>query len=256
MTDTLPDTAAPAAAAPPTASPAPDATRPSSGRAKRHPRPSRRTAAAPPRNHHPVLEQLATLYPGLFGQVFLPLKRGIFQDLLTAHPDVLVRDTLKVALALHTRSTRYLASVANGLPRHDLQGVAVEAMAPEHVHQALLEVFRRRQARANTDLTPELRSRIAQAFEASGLSKEDYATRVLSKDDAANAVLDEALAEAAAGMAKDEALRRAFALSGLDVAGFAGMYGMAPDAVAQSLDRAQRRQAAPAAPAAPAEGGQ
>ena len=248
MTDTLPDTAAPAAATAPTSRPATDATRPSGGRAKRRPDPSRRTASAPPRNHHPVLEQLATLYPGLFGQVFLPLKRGIFQDLLTAHPDVLARDTLKVALALHTRSTRYLASVAEGLPRHDLQGAAVEAMAPEHVHHALLEVFRRRQARATADLAPELRTRIAHAFEASGLPKEDYAALVHSKDDAANAVLDEALAEAAARQAKDEALRRAFALSGLDVAGFAGMYGMAPDAVAQSLDRAQRRQAAPVAP--------
>jgi DNA excision repair protein ERCC-2 len=34
----------------------------------------------------PVLEQLAALYPALFGAVFLPLKRGIFQDLLAAHP--------------------------------------------------------------------------------------------------------------------------------------------------------------------------
>ena len=36
----------------------------------------------------PVLEKLAELYPHLFGAVFVPLKRGIFQDLLEAHPEV------------------------------------------------------------------------------------------------------------------------------------------------------------------------
>ena len=60
----------------------------------------------------------------LFGEVFLPLKRGIFQDLLAAHPEVLEREALKAGLAIHTRSTRYLQSVAAGLQRHDLQGQA------------------------------------------------------------------------------------------------------------------------------------
>lgn len=202
-----------------------------------------------PRNHHPVLEQLAGLYPALFGHVFLPLKRGIFQDLLAAHPEVLARDTLKVALALHTRSTRYLASVAKGLPRHDLLGQAVEDMAPEHVHQALLEVYRRRQNRTRNDLRPELLTRISQVFASSGLSKEAYDALLRSKDEAANAVLDEALAEASARQAKDEALQRAFAQSGLSVADFAGMYGMAPNAVEKSLLRAQPRQVETTAPA-------
>lgn len=241
MTDTPADTA-PAPIAADTPPPAPRKPRAQGDRQKQ------RTTPAP-RNHHPVLEQLAALYPGLFGQVFLPLKRGIFQDLLTAHPAVLVRDTLKVALALHTRSTRYLVSVAKGLPRHDLQGQAVEDMAPEHVHQALLEVYRRRQTRTSDDLRPELLTRISQVFESSGLSKEAYDALVRSKDEAANALLDEALAEASALHAKDEALRRAFEQSGLNVADFAGMYGMAVDAVEKRLQRAQRRQAMPAAPA-------
>lgn len=250
MTDTLPDPSAPVTPAP---APPPQAgvAHTAAGPGKRRSGAARRTGGTPPRSPHPVLEQLAALYPGLFGKVFLPLKRGIFQDLLHAHPETLTRDTLKVALALHTRSTRYLMSVAGGLPRHDLQGLAVEAMAPEHVHQALTEVFRRRQARTGTDLAPELRARIAEAFEASGLSKEDYATRVRGKDDAANAVVDEALAEAATRMAKDDALHRAFEISGLDAAGFAGMYGLSPEAVLQSVARVRRRKAASAALVAP-----
>ena len=100
--------------------------------------------AKAPRTPHPVLEQLAGLYPHLFGAVFRPLQRGIFQDLLAAHPDAFEREALKVALGIHTRSTRYLQAVAAGEKRHDLQGQPVEAMAPEHVHHALLEVYRRR----------------------------------------------------------------------------------------------------------------
>ena len=202
-------------------------------------------ATAPARSKQPralpVLEKLAALYPHLFGDMFLPLKRGIFQDLLAAHPDAFERETLKEALAFHTRSTRYLSSVAAGQQRHDLQGQAVEAMAPEHVHHALLEVFRRRQGRANEDLRPKLIERIVQAFEASGLSREAYAELVRSRDEAANTALEEALAGAAARMAKDEALLRAFEASGQKtVQAFADMYGMDPRAATLSLNRARR----------------
>jgi len=106
--------------------------------------------------------------------------------------------------------TRYLTGVAAGQKRHDLQGQAVEDMAPEHVYDALLEVFRRRKGRTSEDLRPKLRNRIVQAFEVSGRSREAYAELVRSRDEAANAVLEEALAEAAARGAKDEALLRAF----------------------------------------------
>ncbi|MGP1682413.1 MAG: ProQ/FINO family protein, partial [Giesbergeria sp.] len=113
-----------------------------------------------PRPVPPALEQLAALYPPLFGAVFRPLKRGIFQDLMAAHPEAFEKDALKQALAIHTRSTRYLQAVAAGQQRHDLQGQPVEAMAPEHVHHALVEVYKRRQGRGQDDLLPRLRARI------------------------------------------------------------------------------------------------
>ncbi len=190
----------------------------------------------------PTLEKLAQFYPHLFGAVFRPLKRGIFQDLLDAHPEAFDKDALKEALAFHTRSTRYLTAVAAGQQRHDLQGQAVEAMAPEHVHHALLEVFRRRQGRGAEDLRPKLRDRIVQAFEASGLASEDYAQLVRGRDEAANALLDEALAVAAERRARDEALLRAFeAGGGTSVEAFAEMYGLDPRAAAASLQRARRK---------------
>jgi sRNA-binding protein len=187
-----------------------------------------------------LLEQLAALYPALFGAAFLPLKRGVFQDLLAAHPGLFARDALKAALSLHTRSTRYLTAVASGQQRHDLQGQAVEAMAPEHVHHALLEVFRRRQGRTQEDLRPKLRSRLLQAFEASGLSREAYTELVRGRDEAANTLLDEALADHSERAARAEALLRAFDASGQTVEAFADMYGLDARHATRTLEHARR----------------
>ncbi|PIF28375.1 ProQ/FINO family protein [Acidovorax sp. 56] len=211
-------------------------------------------AQAPaPQRVHPALEQLAGLYPHLFGAVFRPLKRGIFQDLLAAHPELFEREALKVALGIHTRSTRYLQTVAAGEQRHDLQGQPVEAMAPEHVHHALLEVYRRRKnqkGRPTEDLLPKLRNRMIAAFEASGLTREAYTELVVGRDDAANAILEEAFAEWAARNAKAEALLRAFEASGSTLEQFADMYGMDPRSTGQQLERARKLAAAKAAPQA------
>ena len=174
----------------------------------------------------PVLERLADLYPKLFGAEFLPLKRGIYQDLQAARPGEFEAAALKAALAFHTRSSRYLAALAGGRSRFDLAGKAVEALAPEHVYQALVEVFRRRQARSEEDLTPKLVARIARAQQVSGLSVRDYAERMRSRDEAANANLDAAMVEAQALEAKGEALQRAHAASGQSVEAFAEMYGL------------------------------
>ena len=199
-----------------------------------------RAEARPPRQH-PVLDQLAELAPSLFGDELKPLKRGIFQDLLDAHPGVLEAESLKAALALHTRSSRYLTVVASGTPRHNLDGQPVETLAPEHVHHALIEVFRRRQGRTPEDLMPKLRQRIVQAFEASGLGREAYATLVMGRDDKVNAITAEALAEAAGRAARDEALLRAFENSGQTVEAFADMYGMPLHEARRTLDRARLR---------------
>jgi ProP effector len=174
----------------------------------------------------PVLEKLFELYPHLFGAEFLPLKLGIFQELLAAHPGVLERDSLKVALSVHTRSTRYLQSVAAGNKRHDLAGAAVDDLAPEHIYFALLELFRRRQNRSKEDLRPKLRAQLIAAFEASGLSRQDYLAKVQTNDAGANTLLEEALALRDDRLAKEAALLRAFDSSGKTPAEFADMYGM------------------------------
>lgn len=194
------------------------------------------------RSVQPVLEQLFELYPHLFGAEFLPLKLGIFQELLARHPELFKRDSLKAALGVHTRSTRYLQSVAAGKQRHDLQGAAVEHVAPEHVYLALMELFRRRQARSRDDLRPKLRAQLIAAFEASGLSRPDYLARVQSNAPEATALLEEALAEHAQKLARQEALLKAFESSGKSAAEFADMYGLQERDVNAALARQRRAQ--------------
>ena len=196
---------------------------------------------------NPALERLFELYPKLFGAHFLPLKLGVFQELLARHPDDFKKDDLKLAMGQHARSTRYLESVAAGHARHDLDGNVVEAVAPEHVHHALLEIFRRRQARTPEDLRPRLRVRLMEAIETSGLSREAYADLMRVQDEATNALLDEAVAELGLEVAKREALVRTFEASGKTVAEFSDMYGLNAAEVTSVVERVGRGKAAAAA---------
>ena len=185
------------------------------------------------RQTHPLLQTLWELYPVLFGARFLPLKLGVFEEMRAAHPDKLPPEDLKVALGLHTRSNRYLEAVASGLPRHDLAGQPVEPVAPEHVHHAILELYRRK---STTPQEPAARERaivqLAAAVERSGLDRDVYRER-FGQHEASRPLLDEALAMVGQKAARQEALVRAFKASGKSVEAFAEMYGMEPREVAR-----------------------
>ena len=249
MSETLPTPDGTDAAAPAETTPAPGRQGRQGGRG----RPQVRPQARPARAVHPALQQLFGLYPKMFGAQFMPLKLGVFHDLLALHPEVFKRDELKVALGLHARSTRYLESVASGLPRHDLNGEAVEPVAPEHVHHAIMEVFRRRQARAGQDLRPFARVQLIRAIEASGLGREDYLLCIRQQDEVSNTLLDEAFGELAEQAAKRDALLRMFEASSKTVAEFSDMYGMDPDEVGNTLERSRADQRAQAAALARAQ---
>jgi hypothetical protein len=183
----------------------------------------------------PVLEKLFELYPQLFGERFLPLKLGVFQELLAAHPDVFKRDQLKTALGVHTRSTRYLQSVAAGMPRCDLSGQTVEPVAPEHVFLSILELHRRRQARTADDLTPKLCGQLGRAYVQSGLSRQDYLLCIGTPDAATQSILEEAMAEVDLQRARRSALLKAFHASGQTEQVFADTLGMDVQAVRSAL---------------------
>ena len=253
MTETLPTPAGIDAASAPaegtTAPPQRQGRQGGRGRAPARPQ----AQARAPREVHPVLRQLFDLYPKMFGAQFLPLKLGVYQDLLALHPELFKREDLKVALGLHARSTRYLESVAAGHARHNLQAERVEPVAPEHVHHAIMEVFRRRQARSNQDLRPFARAQLIGAIEASGLSREDYLLCIRQQDEVSTSLLDDVFAELAEHAAKRDALLRMFEASGKTVAEFADMYGMNADEVGRTVEWARADQAAQAAALAKAQ---
>jgi hypothetical protein len=186
---------------------------------------------------HPLQQQLAQWHPQVFGPRPMPLKVGIFEDLLALHPE-LAREELKAALAQHARSTPYLESIAAGEQRHDLEGRAVAPIAPEHRHHAIMEVFKRRQARLGKDLRPWLLERLVQAIEASGLGRDEYLLQVRTNDPAALEALQDAFALRAERLARREAVRRAFEASGRSVTEFAQMYGLDVGAVQEAVGRA------------------
>jgi ProP effector len=181
-----------------------------------------------PRPVHPLLQKLFELYPRLFGARFLPLKLGVFEDLVAAHPQALPAAELKVALGLHTRSTRYIEAVASGLARHDLQARPVAPVAPEHVHHAILELYKRRSPKAPERARQQAVEQLAAAIEASGLGREGYRERFTSLDDELQSLLEAALSIVAQKSARREALQNAFKASGKTVVEFAEMYGLDP----------------------------
>ena len=199
--------------------------------------PNRKPATRPRRRPpHPAVQALFELHPRLFGPRPLPLKVGIYEDLLAAHADRLSAEQLKTGLALHTRSTRYLEAVASGLPRHDLQAVPVEPVAAEHVHHAIVELYRRKQG---TPQESAARGRaVAQLVEnigRSGLGRDGYRERFGAGGEPSRSLVEEALVAAGARTARQEALQRAFRASGQTVEAFAEMYGLDPAEVRNLL---------------------
>lgn len=210
-----------------------------------HPAPAQAVAPAAPaaprkgksksrgkvRERNPLLVELGQRYPGLFGDSPLPLKRGIYEDLRQAHPD-LDAEALKQALGEHTRSTRYLQGVSASQPRHDLQLQPVEPMAVEHVFHAMVEIFRRKQKRGNATEAEKaaakewLARRLRHSIEQSNLTAQAYAERAHTKEPTAKALLEEVTAHMTEQAVKDEALLRAFEASNASVMEFAEMYGM------------------------------
>ena len=184
---------------------------------------------------HPVLLRLRELYPKVFGAKPLPLKLGTFHDIVAAHPEAFDAKALREALGQHTRSSRYLEQVATGVKRCDLEGNPVEDLAPEHVHQAIMEMSRRDRSGSREAAQAKVRLRLKNAFEASGLSRSEYAERVKPPIEEWNALLDHAYAEHGAAGAKREALRRAYEASGLSPEQFASDYGLDVDTVKAAI---------------------
>lgn len=93
-----------------------------------------------------------------------PLVIGIDKQLLAREPDV-NRKTMRIALGLHTNSSRYLKSMAKATHRFDLDGTQGEEVTEahrSHAAEVLKERFRkdaeRRRALRQTEIQEKERS--------------------------------------------------------------------------------------------------
>lgn len=96
-----------------------------------------------------LLTELRQRFPA-FGQC-LPLAIGIDKLLLTEMPEI-SRKTLRVALNMHTNSSRYLKAMATATVRFDLAGVAAGDVSEEHRTRAaemLKERFKKEREQRN-----------------------------------------------------------------------------------------------------------
>ena len=111
-----------------------------------------------------LLVELRQRFPA-FGQC-LPLAIGIDKLLLAEMPE-LSRKTLRVALNMHTNSSRYLKAMATATQRFDLAGVAAADVSEEHRSRAadmLKERFKKeREQRNATRVADETKRRAEEA---------------------------------------------------------------------------------------------
>jgi len=107
-----------------------------------------------------------------------PLAIGIDKQLLTRQPE-LDRKTMRIALGLHTNSSRYLKSMAKATHRFDLDGNPGEAVTDahrSHATEVLKERFRkdaeRRRAQRQAEIQEKERSqKLNQLVEKFGKSR-------------------------------------------------------------------------------------
>jgi len=128
-------------------------------------------------------------------------------------------------------------AVASGLARHDLQARPVEPAAPEHVHHAILELYKRRGGKAQVQARQHAIEQLATAVEGSGLGREGYRERFTSSDDNLQSLLEDALSIVAQRSARREALQNAFRASGKTIGEFAEMYGLDPKEAKAQLEQ-------------------
>jgi ProP effector len=102
----------------------------------------------------------------------------------------------------------------------------VEPVAPEHVHHAILELYKRRSGKTPERARQQAVQQLAAWIEASGLSRDACRERFTSPHDDLQSLLEDALSMVAQKNARREALQNAFKASGKTVAGFAEMYGL------------------------------
>lgn len=160
-------------------------------------------------------------FPSVFGPKWRPLKIGVLNDLIEAlGPNVPPRQIQRLIIS-RTSRIEYLQAISLGGHRYNLAGEVDGEITPsdqEYAHRRLAEEQARRHAASEAI---GHRSRFLKAFEASGMSLEEYAANTGIPLSTAHSDYDRGTYERALRRAKREVLSRKFEASGLTVEQFA-----------------------------------
>ena len=136
-----------------------------------------KTSPSPIESARALIKQLQAQHP-VFRDA-LPLAIGIDKQILARQPDV-DRKTLRVALGLHTHSTRYLKTLEKATHRIDLDGAAGDEISEEHRKHAA-EMLRERYRKEAEVRKARKQAEIAAAAEEARARKLDQLVAKFSK---------------------------------------------------------------------------
>lgn len=122
-------------------------------------------------------QQLAELFPSLFGKRPKPLKLRIQADIQARVPGVFTKAVLSAFLRRYTGSTSYLQALAHATQRFDLDGQPAGELSEEHREQARQEVQRRRALREERFAQEREAARAVQEKEREAQRRDEEARR-------------------------------------------------------------------------------
>lgn len=136
-----------------------------------------KTSPSPIESARTLIKHLQAQHPAF--RDGLPLAIGIDKQILARQPDI-DRKTLRVALGLHTHSTRYLKTFEKATHRVDLDGTQGDEIAEEHRKHAS-EMLRERYRKEVEARKARKQAEIAAAAEEARVRKLDQLVAKFSK---------------------------------------------------------------------------
>lgn len=192
---------------------------------------------ANPANTKLTAGEIRQRYPEVFGHDVKPFKIGIFNDLLEACKGQTDRKTVYLVVSTRASSREYLDAIIAGGARYALDG-SVSGEVTEKEQQYARERLAQWKPRFhNNQMDMKNRSILLKRFEASGLSRKEFAAQQDISASKLDSDLDKGTAERMARRAKRLALIEQFEQSGLNLEEFAAKSKMSTQSILRTLQK-------------------
>lgn len=181
-------------------------------------------------------QSICQLYPEVFGSHIRPLKIGIANDLMAAHP-ALPKKLMHTILGGHTRRVAYIAALAAGGPRYALDGTPSGEVTEQERSDARARLKTIRESKQENQLAEKARSQILKDYEANTLSFAEFAEHRGMSHDQLTSDPDKARHERARRHAARLKLVESYKSSGLDIETFAAKSGKSVAQVTRAINK-------------------